>query len=215
MAVRLTEIFHRVSVLRDDALPGSVEGALLEAAIKVARDTGVLKDTIPFTIQENEWNVLLELPAGRKIRSIEAVWFWEEDLEKWLKLDRDLKLYQEAKPQAPETNETQEPYVWCSKLDNYVYFECPSNSQYGLRADITWVPGRESVPDEIEFPDRFEDALVAYSKYLLFEIDGKGQNLSKSQTYLASYKNELPGLCHMAMEGSGVVRMMNDWLPQE
>jgi len=212
--VRLKELFQRVFLSRSDVIPEQVTWALVEAARKLANDTGLLTDVVLFTLAEDAWSVTLADPDGRERRSIERIELWDFDLEQWRQIDPLAKVYLTAGTVAVESLDAAEPYQWTEK-DGNILFQSPADDTYSLRAEITWIPTRNPIPDDLPFPSDAEEALIFWAKKLIFDIDGAKMNPKLAAQAEKDYQGELPGLCHLSQDGQVGGRTINDWLPYE
>ena len=211
--IRLSELYDRAGQIRSDLLPGQIAEALVSAARKLAIDTRLLEDVIPFTLEAGACSVPLELPAGRLAQSVKRVEILDDE-GKWMALDGpNLYLLGRTPPESMEANP---PTSWTTKTDNRLLFNCPADADVALRMTVAYVPSKDDTPEVIEFPVEAEEALVAWARSRLWEIAGRGQNLREGAAAARIYRYELPRLCHLADVGHAAVQQrINDFLPME
>ena len=212
MSIRLSELFERVRLLRGDLLPEQVSSALVEAARLLALDTNFLKDTVLFTIEQGEYLITPPMPVGREMGSAFRVERWDDDLVRWIRLTGPCLI--RTAGDDIEYLDQRTPAEW-GALNGVITLSGPADLAYAMRAKVSWIPSRVPIPEVLDFPPKAEAALIAWAKHLIFEIDGKGQDLSVAGSAKKVYNAELSGLCAIAQDGEGVSRSVNDWLPYE
>ena len=212
-SIRLSDLYDRAGQIRSDLLPAQISGALVSAAQKLAVDTGLLEDVIPFTLPEGLCTFLVELPAGRSVQAVKRVESMDED-GKWLAMDGPALSILGRTP--PESMDPGTPTKWITTGNDLLMLNCPTDADLALRVTVAYIPGKADTPDQIDFPPEAGDALVAQARSYLWAIAGQGQNLKMEAVDARSYRNELPRLCHLADVGHGRVRQsINDALPME
>jgi hypothetical protein len=210
--IRLNELFERVALIRSDLLEDQVQSALVEAARKVARDCKILRESYLFTLEQGEFETTVELDNGRESDKIFKVEYYDNDLERWILLKGPYVYRPEAEDVAGMTE--CRPYQWGAR-SGLIHLFAPSDDQYAMRAFVSWVPGRNPIPQEIEFPGQAEEALIAYASYLALLIAGKQQDKRAAIAAKSEYEGHSSTLCALSLDGDGVSRSINDWLPFE
>lgn len=213
MSIRLSELFERVRLLRQDVLPEQVSSALVEAARLLARDTNLLRDEVLFTLESGSSSATLVLPNNREVNRVFKVERHDDALTPpWVKLRGPCIL----RAQGSDIAEL-DPFVpdaW-GGVEGEITFSGPADDYYAMKAKVAWIPGRTPIPEELPFPSKAEQALVSWAKHLLWEISGKGQNFKLADAAKKDYNAEISGLCAISQDGEGASRTINDWLPME
>lgn len=213
-SIRLGELYDRAGMIRSDLLQDQIASALVDSARKLAIDTGLLEDEIPFTLFAGEWDMRFILPAGRQVQQVKRVEVLDREDGRWSPLrGPDLRILG-AVP--PESRDAGTPTSWITKGDDRVLFDCPAEEDMALRVTLAYIPAKGETPDEIAFPVEAEEALVHLAKSKLWGIAGRGQNLRSEAVEARDYRAQLPKLCHLADVGHMAVRVsVNDSLPKE
>ena len=212
MSIRLKELYEQVRARRSDLIPEQISNALVEAARKLAADTKLLRDTVLFTLEEDDYSLSPELPNGREIDSFLKVELWDNDLAQWVKLTGPCALRVDGDD--IEGLDSATPSAW-GGLNGLVTVDAPADDTYAMRAKVAYIPGRIPIPDVLDFPPKAEAALIAWAKHLILEISGPGQDLKSAHAEETRYHHEVSPLCAIAHDGEGVSRSLNDFLPQE
>jgi hypothetical protein len=210
--IRLSELFDQVRSIRTDLLPEHFSKALAEAAIKLSRDTDLLRDLVYFTFQAGEYSASLGLSNGRQVETVFKVERYDDDLGRWVKLN-GLCVYRPAGEDI-EDFDTAVPTDW-GALNGTVQISAPADATTAMRAKVSWSPGRSPVPEELDFPPRAEEALIAWARHIVLETAGPGQNLQASLMEKSIYRAKVSGLCAISQDGEGANRSLNDFLPFE
>jgi hypothetical protein len=210
--IRLSELFQRVNAVRSDLIQEKASLALAEAARRVASDTNLLRMPTYFTLAEDAYEFSPVLPNGRSVGTVLTVESFDADLDRWIQVKGPYSL--PADGESVDSEDPTAPYKWAT-VGGKIYFGAPADDDYQMRANVSWVPARYPIPEEVEFPKQCEEALINWAISLLFLESGQGQNFKESKSAKNDYNNELSGLCALSRDGEGASRSINDWLPYE
>jgi len=213
--INLRDLLNQVVGLRTDISAGQGMAALEESAIKLARDTNLLKGTTLATLASGASSLAIPIPPGRDLCRVDLVEFRNPSLDaQWRRVAESAKVFLDGKTLAPDTALTgRSPAGWALR-SSVLSFPDPADADYPLRITYAWAPARFA-PQQLPFPPDAEDALTTYAAYLVYRLAGKERNLDASFLSLKQYRLCLPDLRAMADTGESGARSVFEFLPQE
>jgi hypothetical protein len=219
--IHLRELYPQVIGSRSDLPVGQARWALVEASIRLAKDTFLLKEKTFTTLIQGSPRCEIPIPPGRTLLRVEKVEYRDptDPNAEWVRVDKTARVFFDGLRNAIDSSSYDSaPTEWSqsNEEDKYVYFRYPSDGDYPLRISYAWAPARYPEPIDLPFPEEAEDALISYAESRIFRLFGKGMNIQASELCLTAYKNKIPGLKSMADTGpSGGSRSIFDFLPME
>jgi hypothetical protein len=215
--IHLRDLYPQVIGCRSDLQTGQAGWALVEASIRLTKDTFLLKDKTFGTLASGECTTTVSIPPSRELLRVEKVEYRDPaDADaQWVKLRKTAKVFQEAARVAIDSLPTNSAPVEWSFDKTAIKFQAPSDADYPLRISYAWATKRYPEIVDLDVPDSGEDALVFYAQSKLLALAGKEQNIKGAIEALAAYRAKITGLKSLADTGQSGSRHVSDCLPWE